>query len=486
MDPKLKRRLGRVPTWWADAKLGIFVHWTPASVPGFAPTDQDIGQLLMSGDPQAQAMSPYAEWYENSLRFPESPVARFHREYYGDRPYERFADDFVAGLDRWDPQAWARSFAATGARYVVLVAKHHDGWCLWPSEVANPNRRGWYSERDLVGELSEAVRAEGMRFGLYYSGGLDWTFDSRPIGTIGELFAAVPGGAYPDYAEAQVRELIERYRPSVLWNDIAWPTDQKRLNALFLHYFERVPDGVVNDRWMAQQPGVSSLLRYKVARSAVDKVALRTMRRAGGLVPPKPRFYQYSTPEFLVFDEIDHEPWEMVRGMDQGFGYNHTSTEADFLTRDDLLRTLVDITAKGGNLLLNVGPRGADAQIPDQQAVRLQWLSEWMNVNAAALANTRPWIRADDHTPEGHEVRYTALGDRVWALGWGDQPIQSLTLPVRSTSRTAVFSATGARLRFSETGAGLRIDLPEGDDSPVTTVAIDRAEAREPGQGTNR
>ena len=155
---------------------------------------------------------------------PDSPVARHHREVWGNRPYERFADDWVAGLAQWDPTEWAARFAATGARYVVLVTKHMDGYCLWPTDVRNPRRPGWHSRRDVVGELREAVLGAGMRFGIYYSGGLDSTFKDRAIGSVADLIDAVPRGDYPAYAEAQVRELIARYRPSVLWNDIAWPT----------------------------------------------------------------------------------------------------------------------------------------------------------------------------------------------------------------------------------------------------------------------
>ena len=148
-------RTHRAPTWWQDAKLGIFVHWTPASLPAFAPTLGDYGDLLSRGEPDGFQYSPYVEWYENSLRFPDSPVSRHHSEVWGDRPYRSFAADFVAGLDGWDPDGWAATFAATGARYVVLVSKHADGWCLWPSKVPNPHLDGWYSERDLVGELAE-------------------------------------------------------------------------------------------------------------------------------------------------------------------------------------------------------------------------------------------------------------------------------------------------------------------------------------------
>src|SRR6478752_290286 len=109
-DVKAVRR-HRVPAWWSDAKLGIFVHWTPASVPAFAAVDAEIGELLARRDPQAMAWSPYSEWYENALRFPDSPAARHHREVYGLRPYRDFAADWEAALVHWDPDEWAARFA---------------------------------------------------------------------------------------------------------------------------------------------------------------------------------------------------------------------------------------------------------------------------------------------------------------------------------------------------------------------------------------
>ena len=190
-------RAHRVPDWWRDAKLGIFVHWTPASVPGFAPTTDEIGELLATGDPRALAHSPYSEWYENSMRFPDSPVARHHAEVYGDRPYRDFGQVWEHALAHWDPEGWAESFAATGARYVVLVTKHHDGYCLWPSEIANPHRPGWNSSRDVVGDLAKAVRARGMRFGVYYSGGLDSRFNDHAVGAFSDLVLALPAVTTP-------------------------------------------------------------------------------------------------------------------------------------------------------------------------------------------------------------------------------------------------------------------------------------------------
>jgi len=474
---RLRRlRRHRVPAWWSDAKLGIFVHWTPASVPGFAPVDVDIGGLVQSGRRDALAFSPYAEWYENSLRFPDSPVARHHSEVYGDRPYAQFAHDWEAALELWDPHEWAARFAATGARYVVLVTKHMDGYCLWPTGVENPYRDSWNCRRDVVGELREAVRGAGMRFGIYYSGGLDSTFNDRRIGSVSEMLDAIPRGAYPAYAEAQVRELIDRYQPSVLWNDIAWPSEGRRLWPLFDYYYEQVPDGVVNDRWMPWSPLLGAT-RSPLARRAIDAGFQRQARRDAGVVPPTPPHSDVRTPEYVVFDDVQRKPWECVRGMDQSFGYNARSRPEHFLRHDELLWMLTDIVAKGGNLLLNVGPRGIDAQIPDEQLTRLAWLADWVPPHGDAIAATRPWVLPGTTATDGSPVRYTARDDTVYAfLG---EVTGSIVLPdVVTTPTTTVKTVQGTPLPWSDVRSGIAIDIPTAPGAAPTVVVMRHVAAR--------
>jgi alpha-L-fucosidase len=468
-NPRLKAlRAHRVPTWWSDAKLGIFVHWTPASVPAFAPVDVDIGDLVKSGRRDALAFSPYAEWYENSLKFPDSPASQHHRDVWKNRPYEQFADDWVAGLEQWDPDDWAARFAATGARYVVFVSKHMDGYCMWPTDIANPRRPGWNCKRDVVGELREAVLAAGMRFGLYYSGGLDSTFNDWPIGSVADTLAAVPRGDYPAYADAQVRELIARYRPSVLWNDIAWPSTGDKLWPLFEHYYEQVPDGVVNDRWIPWSPLLAAA-RTEPARRAIDAVLQRQAKKDAGVIPPLPPFCDYRTPEYVVFDEVQRKPWECVRGMDQSFGHNAESRPEHFLPRDELLWMLTDITAKGGNLLLNVGPRGVDAQIPDEQLTRLAWLGNWVRPHADAIVATRPWVRPGTTTSDGHQLRYTARDETVFAFV--RDPLETITLPdVSATPTTMVSAIDGTTLPWKDAGSGLEVDASTARNDPDPTV----------------
>ena len=470
-NPQLRRlRSRRIPAWWQDAKLGIFVHWTLASVPAFAPVDLEFSALIASGEREALGSAPYVEWYQNSLRFPHSPASRHHRETYGDRPYEEFRADWEAGLEHWDPEAWATMFAATGARYVVFVSKHADGYCLWPTDVRNSHRPGWNCRRDVVGELAGAVRKAGMRFGIYYSGGMDWTFDDRPMGSMADVLAGIPRDDYPAYAEAQVRELIDRYRPSVLWNDIAWPTRGRELWPLFQYFYDQVPDGVVNDRWAPWSP-LLAVTRVAAGRRAVNAAMQRQVKRDMGLIPPQPPHFDVRTPEYSVFFQIQRTPWECVRGMDRSFGYNAYSRPEDFIPRDELLWMLTDIVAKGGNLLMNVGPRGVDAQIPEVQRSRLEWLAQWVTPNRDAIISTRPWVMPGTSILGSHPVRYTTRGDTVFAF-LRDAP-EDIVLPeVGSTPTTAIETTAGTAVTWRDTAAGLSIDLPPTMSGPEPIVLV--------------
>ncbi|MEV5199957.1 alpha-L-fucosidase [Streptomyces sp. NPDC053720] len=362
-----------VASWWPRAGLGILVHWTPASVPGWAPPYVPAAELPPAGRRSPLGWTPYAEWYENALRFPGSPVSAHHRATYGSRPYTAFAGDFNDALDQWDPTAWARDFRAAGARYAVLVTKHHDGFCLWPSEAANPHRAGWHTPRDVVGEFAEAVRAEGLRFGIHYSGGLDRTFDDRPIGTGADIVSAVPRGRYPAYAAAQLRELIRRHHPDILWNDIAWPGSRTDVQKIVEYYRFTVPHGVVNDRLLPRTP-LRRTLSVPGARALYNNWERRTTARSEGFAPRRPPYYDFRTPQSAR--RAGPDPYEITRSIDHGFGYNRNSPPEAHLGRQALESLVRETAARGGNLLLNVGPRGEDAKIPAAQRLRLQWLAE--------------------------------------------------------------------------------------------------------------
>jgi alpha-L-fucosidase len=447
-----------VPDWYHDAKLGIFVHWSLASIPAFAPREHEINELLRTRYDDMQVHVPYSEWYENSLRFPDSPVSRHHHEVHGDRPYSDFKEAYVNGLEQWRPDEWAERFARAGARYVVLVTKHHDGFCLWPSKVANPHREGWYTERDCVGELCEAVRARGMRFGVYYSGGLDWTFDAHPIANMGDLAAAMPMGDYPAYADAQMRELIERYRPDVLWNDIFWPQDQQGFVRLVSDYYNAIPEGVINDRWITASWAMRAM-RLRPLRALANALIKRQVQHPdANITPPPSAHFDARTPEYAVFPDVRAEKWECVRGMDKSFGYNRASEPDDFIGHEDLIHSLADITSKNGNLLINVGPRGEDAQIPDIQLQRLDWLGSWMARYGEALHDTRPWHHAEGETRQGAPVRFTRGHDRVYAVVLGSTETNAVTLE----------NVPGGAVRVELLGHGPVDAMREGDDLHVS------------------
>ena len=154
--------------------------------------------------------------------------------------------------------------------------------------------------------------------------------------------------------------------------------------------------------------------RLRPVQRAIDAVVRRQASDDAGIIPPTPPHFDVRTPEYVVFPTVQRTPWECVRGMDQSFGYNAQSRPEDFLRRRELLWSFVDIVAKGGNLLLNVGPRGVDAQIPDEQPELLGALGSWLVPRA--LPRFAPPDRGSSPgttTTEGAELRYTVRRRRA-------------------------------------------------------------------------
>ena len=218
--------------------------------------------------------------------------------------------------------------------------------------------------------------------------------------------------------------------------------------------------------------------RIGLAGRVIDAGAQRQAKRDSGLVPPAPPHFDVRTPEYVTFADIQREPWECVRGMDRSFGYNAVSRAEHFLDRDELLWSFVDIVAKGGNLLLNVGPRGVDAQIPDEQLTRLDWLGRWIGPHHDAITATRPWVTPGTTTSDGRPVRYSAREDTVYAFARG--ATRSITLPdVRATPTASVEAVDGTPMPWRDTPTGLSIDLPPIAERPEPMViALHRVEAR--------
>lgn len=445
-----------LPAWYANAKFGIMIHWGPFAIPAWAERTLDPERIFTDPtDPNyffsAQGVeaflnhNPYSEWYWNSMAIEGSGTWQHHRDTWGaEFAYEDFAPLFAAQLDQWQPHEWARVFAEAGARYVVLVTKHHDGYTLWPSAVAHPERgTEWQTPRDVVGELAGAVRARCLRMGLYYSGGIDWTWTAPPFQTVLDALRFTPSQPeYAQYADAHWRELIARYHPAVLWNDIANPVELDA-EQLFRDYYAAVPDGVVNDRWVS---------------SAASPHA------------------DFRTAEFTVEADIAADPWEAVRGMSRGFGFNQNELESDYGPPEKFVHLLVDVVAKNGNLLLNVGPH-PDGSIPPPQLTILAGLGRWLAANGTAIYDTRPWRRFGTTTDRGIDVRFTTdqSGTVVYAVLLGTPPAGPLTIADFDAAPAAAhLVADGTPLDWTLTASGdLQLTLPAlPADSPAHAIAI--------------
>ncbi|MHA1731886.1 MAG: alpha-L-fucosidase [Promethearchaeota archaeon] len=454
----------RVPGWFHDAKFGIFIHWGLYSVPAYAPTEfGDITELLKKDPTMIYERQPYAEWYQNSLRIEGSPVQRRHLEVYGpDFAYEDFAPEFNAAIEGWDPGEWADLFEKAGARYVVLVTKHHDGFLLWESGHPNPKKPGYHASRDIVGELTAAVRARGMRMGFYYSGALDWSFTPEPITDFVDQMANSPATQeYIDYVDAHWRELVDLHAPSILWNDIAYPPT-KKLKDLFAHYYNSVPGGVVNDRWVRLSKRVRKLMGTKLARKLITYFVKRALSKEGLGSSPTPRHYDFRTPEYASFTGITKWKWETTRGIGHSFGFNRAEPLENYLKLGELVWMFVDVVSKNGNLLLNVGPE-ADGSIPDVQRELLLSFGGWLRTNGEGIYGTRPWVVAEGVTAEGREVRFTRRGGSLYAFVRARERLEEVTikgLSARNDATVVRLLGTLGKIDWKQGVFGMRFRLP--------------------------
>jgi len=416
-----------LPEWYGDAKLGIFIHWGLYSVPGWAPLNHPDHDF---GSEDYIVYDPYAEWYLNVVKIPGSPTQKYDEEHFGPHHnYYDFKTQFNAESKKWNPDAMAAVFHDAGAKYVVLTSKHHEGFTLWPSAVENPNQTGLQAERDIVGELSDAVRRSGLRMGLYYSGGYDWTFNRGPIEKNSDYDAVKPESvAYGNYADAQIEELIAKYKPAVLWNDIDWPKTGNALKVM-ADYYNAVPDGVIDDR-------------FGVAHA------------------------DFRSPEYAKLDQISEKKWEECRGLGRSFGYNRAEGEAETIAPDELIALLVDIVSKNGNLLLDVGPE-ADGTIPPVQMERLRALGAWLKQNGEAIYGTKPWTRANGTTNQvdakgkAVEVRFTQKDGKLYATLLGRPAGQTVLLHnVKAAAGTEVALLGAGPVKWTQRAEDLEVQLP--------------------------
>ncbi|MCQ2461969.1 MAG: alpha-L-fucosidase [Clostridia bacterium] len=352
-----------VPEWFADAKFGIFIHWGLYSVPAFA----NKGGL--------------AEWYLHALKNECEHHAEFvehHEKIYGkNKRYEDFVTDFTA--ENFNAKEWIDLFTRAGARYMNLVSKHHDGFCMYKSDYAwNWNSVDVGPGRDFCRELKDACEGTPVRFGVYHSI-YEW---------YNPLFLKDPEEYSRKHLLPMLKELIEKYEPATLFIDGEWdyPDDtwHSREFLQWLYNESPVKDYIVpNDRWGKNTRGVHGgnfTTEYGVIGLNNEVITDR------------------------------EKPREECRGIAGSFGWNKFETAEDYLTEGALIKMFVDLVSQGSNLLLNVGPT-PDGRIPVIMQERLLQMGEWLKTNGEGIYGTRKYAVKDSG-----DVRYTKKGDVIYAF----------------------------------------------------------------------
>src|SRR5579884_475627 len=448
-----------IPSWYTDAKFGIFIHWGVYSVPSFAPVN-------------VKDENPYAEWYWNSLTNgmdAKGPVGHgaltwdFHKRVYGANfSYFEFAPMFRAEF--FDPDAWADLFVRSGARYVALTSKHHEGFTLWRSVQANHSwGRAWNSvdigpKRDLVLDLCEAGRRKGLEMGIYYSL-YEW---------YNPLWLSNKQRFVSEHLFPQFKDIVTHVKPAIIFSDGEWEltSAEWRSPELLTWLYNESPVAehvVVDDRWGKD-----------------------TRHKHGG----------YYTTEYTSGMQQSQHPWEESRGMGYSYGYNRMESLKDYHTNRELLMMLIDIVSRGGNFLLDIGPT-ADGRIPVVMQERLTEMGKWLQPHGEAIYGTHAWqrtrqwskgtvphmedkeFRAEydinkmvDHPPTGYarvEAFFTAKGDTVYAIlpRWPGKQMVFEQMSARPDARIVLLPGNQA-LTWRAEGKGLAVEFPDSLGSTIT------------------
>jgi alpha-L-fucosidase len=335
--------------WWRGAKFGMFIHWGVYSVP--------------AGEYRGRTVDGASEWIMNSAPI---PVVE----------YEGYTGRF--NPVKFDADAWAKLAADAGMKYLVITSKHHDGFCLWDSKLTDYTAAKSPFKRDILKELHEACRAEGVKLCFYHSI-MDWhhpdylprrPWDPRP-GVEAKF------DRYVEHLKGQLKELVEAFDPPILWFDGEWEGTWTHEHGKMLYDYCRSlkPDVIVNNRVDKGRQGMQGLTKEGEFRG------------------------DYGTPEQEIpATGLPGVDWETCMTMNDTWGFK--KDDRNWKSAEDLIRKLVDIASKGGNFLLNVGPT-AEGLIPEPSVERLEKVGKWMALNGEAIHGTSaspfkalPWGRA--------------------------------------------------------------------------------------------
>jgi len=433
----------KVPKWYLDAKFGIFIHWGAYAVPAFG-----------------------SEWYPRNMYVQNSEVFKHHVETYG--PQSQFGyKDFIPlfKAPKFDPSEWAELFRKTGAKFVVPVAEHHDGFAMYDCSLSPWTAVKMGPKRDVIGELAAAIRKEKMVFGLsshraehwwYYNGGTAFDSDVRDLRYAGLYGPAASDKTQPDHLFLddwllRTCELVDKYQPQLVWFD--WWIEQ----AAFKPYLKQFAAFLYN-RGAEWKKGVA--INYK-NRAYPEKTAVLDLER-GQLANIRPLYWQNDT-------AVSRNSWGYIERQ-------------DYKTAESIIGDLIDIVSKNGALLLNIGPRG-DGSIPAvEQGILLQ-IGRWLAVNGEAVYGTRPWKvfgEGPTEVAEGmftdtkrrpftsRDVRFTTKGKTLYAivLAWpksGRVTIKSLGTDANLAGPARKIELVGGKgaLKWTRNAAGLTVQLPK-------------------------
>lgn len=397
------RKYYRVPEWFRDVKFGIFLHWGPYAVPAYSSEKYPKG-IYQEG------------WRKNWDEHPYS----YHRETYGD-PSEFGYKDLIPMFkaENYDPAEWAALFKKGGARYVVPVAEHHDGYAMYASNHTRWNAKDTGPMKDVMRMLKAAVEAEGMKFGVsthyalnrvYYSK-KDPNWDTNDP-EFYDLYwkpvekDALPSQEFLDHWWDRTTDIIDQYEPDLLWFDFGFdkPGFEVMHKKMLAYYYNKGLEwnkGVVfQDKNMKSKSFPEDLIVLDIERGRMDST------------------YKY--------------PWQTDSSIGEtSWGYVKNEK---YKSWDYLLDELIDIVSKNGCLLLNIGPK-ADGTIPEEARHILLNMGEWLAINGEAIYETRPWdtygegptkVSSGHHSEKSNkesgpeDIRFTVKGGVLYAtaLGW--------------------------------------------------------------------
>lgn len=342
--------------WWRDATFGMFIHWGAYAVP--------------AGIYEGKEVKGIGEWIMNSAKIP-IPV------------YEGFVKQF--NPTSFNAKEWAAIAKAAGIKYIVITSKHHDGFCLWDSKITNYDIMDAAPfKRDILKELSDACKEAGIKMCFYHSI-MDWHQPDAesPKDYKHQHNPSANWARYrEEYLKPQLKELIVKYDPAVLWFDGEWIPEWTEDQGKDLYNFLRnlKPDLIINNRVGKGRSGMQGMNKYKDA--------------AG----------DFGTPEQEILEGTSDQDWESCITMNDTWGFK--KNDHNWKSTQTLIDQLVDIAAKGGNYLLNVGPT-AEGLIPAPSVERLKEMGDWLKINGEAIyaTNSRKQYK------EGENIKFTVSKD---------------------------------------------------------------------------